>query len=78
MQTLYPIIRRKRRTLAVTESVPVQVVVAVLPHPGPLPLGEGTASDALRIVGKPSGETSPVIVEGKKSDEKVSSKRKAR
>ena len=92
MQTLYPIVRRKRRSLIVetnadmlkTEMLKVerveavQAVAATLPHPGPLPLGEGTASDALRIVGKPSGETSPVIVEGKKSDEKVSAKRHTR
>ena len=87
MQTLYPIVRRVRRPLVETNAdmpktemlkvervEPVQAVAAVLPHPGPLPLGEGTASDALRIVGKPSGETSPVIVEGKKSDEKIPQK----
>ena len=72
---------------------PVQAVAATPTHPSPhpadatlshpmgegnLPVGEGTAGDASRIVGEPSGESGPVIVDGKKSDEKVSSKRKAR
>jgi hypothetical protein len=68
----------KTETLKVERVEAVQAVVATLPHPGPLPLGEGTASDASQDGGEPSGETSAVIVEGKKSHEKTSSKRKAR
>jgi hypothetical protein len=51
-------------------------MTATLPHPDP-PAGR-TASDASRIVGEPSGESSPVIVEKEKSDEEVSDKKKTR
>jgi hypothetical protein len=87
MNELYPVIRRVRRPLLVTEAPPVVVgkvesssgeMATPAPHPNPLPGGEGMAGDAGRSDGEPAGESGPVMGEREKRDEKTSSKRKAR
>ena len=64
MQTLYPIIRRVRRPLVVTESEPVQPLATQ-------PKVEGGAQGTARPTEVDEGD-------GKTSDEKTSRKKKAR
>ena len=82
METLYPIIRRVRRSLLVEGAPPVtvgnvepvRVEAATPPHPDPLPPGEGTAGEASIIVGEPPVTSGPAGVEREERDANTTSK----